>query len=418
MLESALNLLPDDDSNERALLLATLCSELALGTTLERRKELADAARAMARRLGDPSTVVRTLNLVCDPLQVPSTLSERLVDAREALELADGLDDPDLRFWTSSYARLAAAQAGDFDWARRCLDTMRSVVSGLRQPGIMWVTLFNEVAEEIMTGDHERAEQLAAAALEVGTESGQPDALSFYGAEMIGVRSQQGRLGELVPLIEQMTADNPDLTVFRATLAAGYLQAGDTERSSPPARRCDIRPRIGPVRRPLGLRVGQLCRGGHRVAGRGTGATAARASPSLRRSGPLHRCHGGEPRGLPLRRSGVRARRLRRGRPSLHHCVRAQHAGRSALFVRPDRPPVGPDALRPCRRRRSGREPGCCSHGPIVRPWTAAYASVAKRAATALADCPEGSTSRASDRVISGFPRYGDMPAPPVARLC
>ena len=60
---------------ERALLLATLCSELALGTTLERRQDLADAARAMARRLGEPDTIIRTLNLVCDPLQVPSTLN-------------------------------------------------------------------------------------------------------------------------------------------------------------------------------------------------------------------------------------------------------------------------------------------------------------------------------------------------------
>ena len=181
----------------------------------------------MARRLGEPTTVVRTLNLVCDPLQVPSTLAERLVDAREAAELADGLDDPDLRFWTAAYSRMAATQAGDFEWSRRCLDTMRTVIRGLRQPGMLWVTHFNEAAEGILTGNTEQAEQFATAALEVGTESGQPDALSFYGAEMIGIRSQQGRLGELVPMIEHMTEINPDLVVFQATLAAAYLQAGD-----------------------------------------------------------------------------------------------------------------------------------------------------------------------------------------------
>jgi class 3 adenylate cyclase/tetratricopeptide (TPR) repeat protein len=229
VLESALSALPGDDSNDRALLLATLCSELALGTTLERRQALADAARSMARRLGDPTTVVRTLNLVCDPLQVPSTLAERMIDAREAAELADALDDPDLRFWTSAYARMAAEQAGDFAWSRRCLDSMRSVISSLRQPGMLWVTLFNEAAQGILTGNPEQAEQLATAALAVGTESGQPDALSFYGAEMIGIRSQQGRLGELVPMIEQMAEANPDLVVFHATLAAGYLQAGDLD---------------------------------------------------------------------------------------------------------------------------------------------------------------------------------------------
>jgi class 3 adenylate cyclase/tetratricopeptide (TPR) repeat protein len=229
VLESALNALGDDDGRERALLLATLCSELALGTTLDRRQELADAARAMARRLGDPDTIVRTLNLVCDPLQVPSTLSERMVDAKEALELSELLGNPDLLFWTGAYSRLAAVQAGDFEMARRCLATMRAVISGLRQPTMMWVTLFNEAADSLLTGDPDRAEQLATAALEIGTESGQPDAFGFYGAEMIGVRRQQGRYGELVPLIERIAAENPALPVFRATLAEGHVEAGNVD---------------------------------------------------------------------------------------------------------------------------------------------------------------------------------------------
>ena len=227
VLESALHALRDDDGRERALLLATLCSELALGTTLDRRQELADAARAMARRLGDPDTIIRTLHLVCNPLQVPSTLNERIVDAKEALELSEVLGDPDLLFWTSADGRLAGVQAGDFEMARRCLTTMRAVIKGLRQPTMIWVTLFNDAADALLAGDHERAEQLATAALEIGTESGQPDAFGFYGAEMIGVRRQQGRYGELVPLIEQIAAENPALPVFRATLAEGHMEAGN-----------------------------------------------------------------------------------------------------------------------------------------------------------------------------------------------
>lgn len=229
VLESALDALGDDDGRERALLLATLCSELALGTTLDRRHELADAARAMARRVGDPDTVIRTLNLVCDPLQVPSTLNERMVDAKEALELSELQADPDLLFWTGAYSRLAAVQAGDFEMARRCLATMRAVIKGLRQPTMVWVTLFNDAADALLAGDPDRAEQLATAALEIGTESGQPDAFGFYGAEMIGVRRQQGRYRELVPLIEQIAAENPALPVFRATLAEGHMEAGNVD---------------------------------------------------------------------------------------------------------------------------------------------------------------------------------------------
>ena len=94
---------------------------------------------------------------------------------------------------------------------------------------MMWVTLFNDAADALLTGDPDRAEQLATAALEIGTESGQPDAFGFYGAEMIGVRRQQGRYGELVPLIEQIVAENPALPVFRATLAEGHMEAGNVD---------------------------------------------------------------------------------------------------------------------------------------------------------------------------------------------
>ena len=55
------------------------------------------------------------------------------------------------------------------------------------------------------------AEQLATEALQIGTDSGQPDAAIFFGAQLVDVSFQRGTMGELVPLIEQMVADNPGL---------------------------------------------------------------------------------------------------------------------------------------------------------------------------------------------------------------
>ena len=91
---------------------------------------------------------------------------------------------------------------------------------------MMWVTLFNDAADALLTGEPDRAEQLATAALEIGTASGQPDAFGFYGAEMIGVRRQQGRYGELVPLIEQDRGREPSTPGVRATLAEAHMEAG------------------------------------------------------------------------------------------------------------------------------------------------------------------------------------------------
>ena len=357
VLESALDALGDDDGRERALLLATLCSELALGTTLDRRQELADAARAMARRLGDPDTVIRTLNLVCDPLQVPSTLSERMVDAKEALELSELLGDPDLLFWTGAYSRLAAVQAGDFEMARRCLATMHAVIKGLRQPTMMWVTLFNDAADALLTGDPDRAEQLATAALEIGTESGQPDAFGFYGAEMIGVRRQQGRYGELVPLIEQIAAENPALPVFRATLAEGHMEAGNVDTARQMLEAAVRGPHLIALRRRLDLRGGLVRRRCHRTARRGTGSAAPRSARAFRRPSSLHRGDGRKPGGVLLRQPGVGARPLRRGRDALRQGSRAQRQGSDGVRCRRHPPAVGPHALGPRRPRRSRTGP-------------------------------------------------------------
>ena len=351
VLESALDALGDDDGRERALLLATLCSELALGTTLDRRQELADAARAMARRLGDPATVIRTLNLVCDPLQVPSTLGERMVDAKEALELSELLGDPDLLFWTGAYSRLAAVQAGDFHMARRCLDTMRAVIRGLRQPTMIWVTLFNDAADALLTGDPDRAEQLATAALEIGTESGQPDAFGFYGAEMIGVRRQQGRYGELVPMIEQIAAENPALPVFRATLAEGHMEAGhvDTARQMLEAAAVDLTSL--PYDVVWIFAVASYADVASELRAEEPARLLLDAARALRRPGSLHRRDGREPGGVLLRQPGVGARPLRRGRDALRQGNRAQRQGSDEVRRRRHPSAMGPHALGPGRPR-------------------------------------------------------------------
>ena len=39
--------------------------------------------------------------------------------------------------------------------------------------------------------------------LALGTSAGQPDAITIYAAQLINVRRMQGRVNEMVPLIEQ-----------------------------------------------------------------------------------------------------------------------------------------------------------------------------------------------------------------------
>jgi class 3 adenylate cyclase len=226
VLEAALRALADEDSPERALTLATLCTELSFGP-LERRRALADEAKAMARRLDDRATLLRVLCLLNNPLQFPSALEVRRADAREALALAESIGDPETLYLARSNSQINAVQAGDFALATRCLESMQSLSNHLRQPTLMWMTAFKEAGAALMAGDPERAEELASGALQLGTESGQPDAFAIYGSQLMYIRHQQGRLGELVALIDEAVTDNPGLPAFRPILASAHLEVGN-----------------------------------------------------------------------------------------------------------------------------------------------------------------------------------------------
>ena len=70
----------------------------------------------------------------------------------------------------------------------------------------------------MLEGDLGAAERSATEALTLGIAAAQPDAAAIYGAQLLGVRWQQGRLVEMVPLIQQAALDSPGQQAFRAAL--------------------------------------------------------------------------------------------------------------------------------------------------------------------------------------------------------
>ncbi|HTT86712.1 MAG TPA: AAA family ATPase [Acidimicrobiales bacterium] len=227
VLEAALDALSKSDSGTRARLLATLCSEVTYGTTLERRLALADEAKAMAHRLGEPETLVDVINVCQTATRGPWTLSRLIEDSAEAMALSRALDDPSRLAQSVHHGYLAAVCSGRFDEATQLLDTLRTSTERVPLPAQLWVGTFYSAAEALLHGDATRGEELAGIALEVGTASGQPDALSFYGSQLMGVRYMQGRYGELIPLIADVVAQNPAVPTYKAVLAVAHLEGGD-----------------------------------------------------------------------------------------------------------------------------------------------------------------------------------------------
>jgi class 3 adenylate cyclase/tetratricopeptide (TPR) repeat protein len=226
ILEIALTRLPADH-HDRALVLATLCSELTYGSTLDRRQALADEAVAIAESSGDDTIIVRVLNLVFLPLLVPPLLEQSLAWTADALLRAERLGDPVLLLWAASARALAVGRAGDIDEMDRCFEIGGSRAEQLDQPSLNWWHSYARAMRAQIAGNTEEAEQLATEALQRGTGSGQPDATRFFGAQLMVVSIQRGTTEELAPLIEQTAADTPDIAgVTAAVLALAHVEAG------------------------------------------------------------------------------------------------------------------------------------------------------------------------------------------------
>jgi len=210
---------------DRALVLATLCKELVFGSPLERRQALADEAIAIATDLGDDANLVRVINHVSTGLQSPSLVAEGLVWTADSLARARRVGDPLLLFFAASRRAAFASSAGDIGEADSCLELMSAMAGQLDQPTMQWLNTVEHATRAAIAGDTDRAERLATDALKIGTDGGEPDAASIFGAQLLTVSFQRGTMGDLASLIEQVAADNPG----NAPTAIGVLAAAHAE---------------------------------------------------------------------------------------------------------------------------------------------------------------------------------------------
>jgi hypothetical protein len=109
------------------------------------------------------------------------------------------------------------------------IERLGHLVSELGQPALGWYPTFHHAWRTLITGHLDEAERLALNALQIGIDSGQPDAFAVFTSQLVFVRRDQGRLAELEPTIAQVAADNPGIPGFRALLALCYCELDDLE---------------------------------------------------------------------------------------------------------------------------------------------------------------------------------------------
>jgi hypothetical protein len=114
------------------------------------------------------------------------------------------------------------AESGELEAAKRLFVTCEELAPKLGQPYMIWTAALERCAFEIIAGEATKAETSATEAYEVGTASGQPDALMYFGVQLLRIREMQGRTAEIIDLFAAAAASNPGLPALRAGLAHAY----------------------------------------------------------------------------------------------------------------------------------------------------------------------------------------------------
>jgi class 3 adenylate cyclase len=226
MLESAVAALGDVESGDRAQLLALLALERTYDGNYPARRNLADTALSIARRLGDPRVLLGVLNRRYQAIWVPDTFEDRRSSTAEALALAAQDPDPAARFWAAIWRTAWAYEAADRGEFIRCATMADHLAAEVGLPIQRWTSHFHQTTLALLTGDADRAEDLATEALKLGTDTGQPDAVAIYGAQLVVIRWHQGRTEELIEMVRGIASALPGIPAYRAALALLCADAG------------------------------------------------------------------------------------------------------------------------------------------------------------------------------------------------
>jgi DNA-binding SARP family transcriptional activator/class 3 adenylate cyclase/tetratricopeptide (TPR) repeat protein len=204
----------------RALVLATLAAELAFADRARMRR-VAQEAIDLARRLGDDATLVTVITRLQAAVGSPDTLADRISLADESIAAAERTGDSVLRWYAAAMSYTPALESGDVEAFERQVDIVDRLAREIGQPFMRWISAIARSVREQLDGHLDRAEELATEAFEIGRDNGQPDALVFFAGALVGIRIDQGRIGELVGLAEN-PQDTPGVPGTRAVAALCY----------------------------------------------------------------------------------------------------------------------------------------------------------------------------------------------------
>jgi DNA-binding SARP family transcriptional activator len=213
------------DAPLRARLLAALARALEHTGEPEAAADRAQEAAAMAERLGDPRTSYEVNLRAARSSTTVAEVHLRSPAWQQLARLAQRLGDTDGYMLALGQAMWAEAMLGNLPAAGTLFAEYSAAALELRQPRWdCWVEMFSAL-RSTLDGRLDSAEHHLRRAESIGESFGWARP-GLYGVAMFFVRREQGRLGEVAPVVRAAARLNPADAFWRPGLAALYLELG------------------------------------------------------------------------------------------------------------------------------------------------------------------------------------------------
>ncbi|HEX3796686.1 MAG TPA: AAA family ATPase [Acidimicrobiales bacterium] len=225
VLEDALVAVDTADSPMRARLLSRLAAETVWPMPSPRNAKLISEALAMARRLDDEECLLEVW--VASLLNTQGETSPDVVaDLPALVSFAERMGNRHQLALACAWGTVIAYESVEIALADRLLARLGELAEEINIPSFRWLEASVRCARLAVTSTGVEIEAAALHALEIGQSSGYPDASIWFASQFAVALLAQGRLAEVVDLVNQQLAENPEIAAWRPVVALALVRQG------------------------------------------------------------------------------------------------------------------------------------------------------------------------------------------------
>jgi hypothetical protein len=240
LLEEALERMPDEDSRNRALLLARLAQVRNLDAPYSERRALSDGAVAIARRINAPVVLATVLMARCMTLDGADDVEEHLTTGAEVSRIGAQTGDPDLELQGARVRITALFLLGRHHEARALTVPFTTAARQVRHPDHLRIATMSEILWAGIGGDFDAVRTLARKLRRQLQAEGHPHAPAIHFAQTFVLRWLQGELERNRPGLDAQLEIDPGNDLL--TSMAAWLDASTGHEDRALARLAEIDP--------------------------------------------------------------------------------------------------------------------------------------------------------------------------------